>query len=71
MQGNKKNLLVKDLELIVKVSDSELEAITGGLNPQPEPPGISSALGLNVFLQPQPLPPGIISSDLGSAVSFM
>lgn len=41
-----------------EVSDEELDAIAGGIQPQPLPPGIvfSSALRLDVLLiQPQPI----------------
>jgi hypothetical protein len=36
-----------------ELSDRELETVTGGLNPQPLPPGRA--------LNPQPLPPGIVA----------
>lgn len=70
MECNQKKVRVEDLELIMELADEELEAITGGLNPQPEPPGISIGKGLTVFIQPQPLPPGI-NRALGSPVSFL
>lgn len=70
MECNQKRVRVEDLELIIELADEELEAITGGLNPQPEPPVISIGKGLTVFIQPQPLPPGI-NSALGSPVSFL
>lgn len=70
MECNQKKLRVEDLELIIELADEELEAITGGINPQPLPPGISSGLWSAIFIQPQPLPPGI-GSALGSTVSFL
>lgn len=70
MELNPKKLRVEDLELISELADEELEAITGGLNPQPEPPRISSALWSAIFIQPQPLPPGI-NNVLGASVSFL
>lgn len=60
MEYNQNKLRVEDLELIIELADEELEAITGGLNSQPEPPGISIGIGLTVFIQPQPLPPGTV-----------
>lgn len=41
---------------ICELSDEESEAIAGGIQPQPLPPGISSALRSDVlFVQPQPM----------------
>jgi hypothetical protein len=49
---------VKTIEADCELSLEELEAVAGGLNPQPLPPlwlGLGSGIH---FLNPQPLPPG-------------
>jgi hypothetical protein len=48
------------IEIDCELSLQELEAVAGGLNPQPLPPlEIGRELGIR-FLNPQPLPPGLI-----------
>lgn len=43
-------MLISNIEIFAQLSDEELEAITGGLQPQPLPPGkvFSSALRSDV-----------------------
>lgn len=40
MDNRQNNSSAREQELIVELSDEVLETIAGGLNPQPEPPGI-------------------------------
>ena len=49
---------LKTIEMDCELSFEELEAVAGGLNPQPLPPRwIGFDTGIR-FLNPQPLPPG-------------
>jgi hypothetical protein len=49
---------MKTIEMDCELSLEELEAVAGGLNPQPLPPLlIGREPGIH-FLNPQPLPPG-------------
>ena len=47
---------LKTIEMDCKLSLEELEAVAGGINPQPLPPRRGEP-GIR-FLNPQPLPPG-------------
>ena len=41
-----------------ELSDNQLDDVSGGLNPQPLPPGIRTEFEHIIELNPQPLPPG-------------
>ena len=47
---------VNPIEIDCELTLEELEAVAGGINPQPLPPR-RGELGIH-FLNPQPLPPG-------------
>jgi hypothetical protein len=50
------NEKAKSVETVRELSVRELDAVNGGLNPQPLPPGLREPMIR--FLNPQPLPPG-------------
>ncbi|MCP4136002.1 MAG: hypothetical protein GY754_33845 [bacterium] len=55
---------IKDLPNVRELNTTEMASIVGGINPQPEPPGIAAGFISPIVLvgfTPQPEPPGIVA----------